>query len=308
MKFSGEPITEDKTCRGPVRDQSGSFTVIDCERCGWVHVAPVPSAAELAELYRSHYYGTEKPLYIQRYEEDRPWWEMTYADRYDTLESLLPEERRRILDVGSGPGLFLDTGRKRGWDVLGIEPSVQAAAHSRSLGLEIVEEFLTAETAKGLGRFDAIHMSEVLEHIPNPIDFLGICSTLLNPGGVICIVVPNDYNPLQQVLREQDGYAPWWLAPPHHLNYFTPSSLGAFVTRAGYDVRLTETTFPIEFFLLFGDNYVGNDALGRQCHQRRKRLEVLMNAGGQTPLRRRIYQSLAKEGIGREVMMFATKP
>ena len=294
-------------CAGPTLDEVNGFTVIDCQSCGWIHVSPVPRSEELADLYRSHYYGTEKPLYIERYEEDRSWWEMTYADRYDTFESMLPPGQRRILDVGSGPGLFLDTGRKRGWNTVGIEPAEQAAAHSRGLGLEIVEAFLTPETARQLGTFDVVHMSEVLEHIPDAANFLTLCASLLRPGGVLCIVVPNDYNPLQRVLREHDGYQPWWVAPPHHLNYFTPTSLATLVNRSGFDVALTETTFPIEFFLLFGDNYVGNDALGRASHGRRKRMEVLLDRGRLTPMRRRIYEAFAKEGIGREVMLFAIR-
>lgn len=295
-------------CTGPVIDRIDDFDVIDCRSCGWVHVFPVPSTADLASLYRAHYYGTEKPLYLQRYSEDQSWWDLTYNDRYDTFESLLPADRRRILDVGSGPGLFLLAGKKRGWTTLGVEPAEQAAAHSRELGLEIREEFLTSAVAETLGTFDVVHMSEVLEHIPDPLDFLGLSSRLLNRGGLICVVVPNDYNPLQKVLRAVDGYQPWWVAPPHHLNYFTPQSLDLLLERAGLDVLQVEGTFPIEFFLLFGDNYVGNDALGRECHGRRKRLEVLMEQGGQTALRRRLYTALAREGIGREVMIFARKP
>jgi SAM-dependent methyltransferase len=294
-------------CTGPTVDRVKGFDVIDCQACGWVHVFPVPSADELASLYKSHYYGTEKPLYLERYTEDQAWWDLTYRDRYDTFESFLPAGRRRILDVGSGPGLFLLTGKARGWKPIGVEPGEQPAAHSRGLGLEIVEDFLTPEVAARLGTFDVVHMSEVLEHIPDPVAFLGMSSQLLDRGGLICIVVPNDYNPLQKVLREAEGYQPWWVAPPHHLNYFTPKSLRGLLERTGFEVLHTEGTFPIEFFLLFGDNYVGNDTLGRQCHGRRKRLEVMMERGGQTPLRRRLYQALAAEGIGREVMMFGRK-
>lgn len=297
-------ITE---CSGPILDRVNDFDVIACGSCGWAHVHPTPSHDELATLYRSHYYGTQKPLYIERYEEDRAWWDLTYADRYDSFESFLPPDRRRLIDVGSGPGLFLLAGKGRGWTALGVEPAQQAAAHSRTLGLEIVEQFLTEDVAARLGRFDVVHMSEVLEHIPDPQAFLQLASSMLEPEGLVCIVVPNDYNPLQRVLREQDGYQPWWVAPPHHLNYFSPASLQSLLEKSGFEILVAESTFPIELFLLFGDNYVGNDALGRQCHGRRKRMEVLLERGGQTDLRRRIYRALAKEGVGREIMIVARR-
>lgn len=294
-------------CAGPILDTINDFEVIDCEACGWIHVFPTPSSEELASLYRSHYYGTEKPLYIERYEEDRAWWDLTYADRYDSFESILPADRRRLLDVGSGPGLFMLSGKNRGWTTLGVEPAQQAAAHSRTLGLDVVEQFLTQDLARQLGTFDVVHMSEVLEHIPDPHAFVALASGLLTPGGLLCIVVPNDYNPLQRVLREHDGYQPWWVAPPHHLNYFSPTSLQALLERSGFETLVSESTFPIEFFLLFGENYVGNDALGRQCHGKRKRLEVLLDRGGQGNLRRRLYRAFAMEGVGREVMVVARK-
>lgn len=295
------------SCQGPVVDRVNNFDVIDCRACGWVHVFPIPTADELASLYRSHYYGTEKPLYLERFKEDREWWELTYTDRYERFEQMLPTGRRRILDVGSGPGLFLATGKQRGWQVVGVEPAEQAAAHSREQGLEIVESFLTPEIARSIGTFDVVHMSEVLEHIPQPVDFLKMCHDMLAPGGILCIVVPNDYNPFQKALRAVDGYQPWWVAPPHHLNYFTPDSLGGLVKRSGFEVLVSEATFPIELFLFFGDNYVGNDALGRQCHGKRKRFEVMMHRAGLTDLRRRLYQSLTGQGIGREVMIFARR-
>ena len=59
-----------------------------------------------------------------------------------------------------------------------------------------------------LDKFDVIHMSEVLEHVPDPIDTLRITYTLLKPGGLLCLSVPNDYNPFQNVLREVCEYEP----------------------------------------------------------------------------------------------------
>jgi 2-polyprenyl-3-methyl-5-hydroxy-6-metoxy-1,4-benzoquinol methylase len=168
---------------------------------------------------------TEKPLYLKRYQEDAKWWDLVYRDRYDSFEKLLPVGGRRILDIGSGPGYFLLHGKQRGWETLGIEPSSQAATHSRNLGLKIVEDFLNNKTASKLGDFDVIHMSEVLEHIPDPLGMMNIAKQMLRPGGVICVAVPNDYNPFQTALKKACGYKPWWVSPPHHINYFDCTSL-----------------------------------------------------------------------------------
>ncbi len=298
-----ETIKQWQTHQGSVLDSVNGFEVINCDACGFKHVVPIPTPQELEAVYRHDYYSTEKPLYLERHREDLDWWNLAYGDRYDTFEATLPNDRRRILDIGSGPGFFLLHGKQRGWDTLGVEPSAQAVTHSRDLGLEIIEGFLSAEMAPQLGQFDVVHMSEVLEHIPDPAGMLRLAHSLLKPGGLLCVVVPNDYSPFQHVLRTALGYQPWWVAPPHHLNYFNFESLARLFSRVGFEVIEQEATFPIDLFLLMGDNYVGNDALGRACHGKRKVFEQNLTKAGLGDLRRDLYRAFATHGVGREVCM-----
>lgn len=292
---------------GTIIDSVKGFDVIECEACGFKHIVPIPTPAELDQVYRQDYYKKDKPLYIKRAIEDSDWWNLVYGERYDAFEQLLASDRRSILDVGSGPGYFLQHGKKRGWKTLGMEPSSQAAEYSRSCGLDIVEDFLSPKTAKEIGRFDVVHMSEVLEHIPNPFEMMTMACDLLNPGGLLCIVVPNDYSPFQQALRTGCNYQPWWLAPPHHINYFDFPSLERLFEKAHFQVLVREATFPIDMFLLMGDNYVGNDAMGRQCHGKRKAFEMNLARSGCKDLRRDLYRKLAEIGIGREVLVIGRK-
>jgi SAM-dependent methyltransferase len=289
--------------RGLVIDSATGFDVIECEMCRFKHIIPLPTAEELSLIYRHEYYSIDKPFYLKRVQEDLDWWNLVYNERYGIFEELLSPAHRRILDVGSGAGYFLLRGKERGWQALGIEPSTIAAAHTRSLGLTVVEGFLTEEIAGKLGTFDVVHMSEVLEHVPGPQRIMNLAGSLLNPGGLLCTVVPNDYNPFQTILREVCGYRPWWVAPPHHINYFNFSSLTGLFESCGLEVILRDTTFPIDMFLLMGDNYVDDDALGRQCHGKRKTFEEKLSAGGMEKLKQELYRGLAANGIGREVFL-----
>jgi SAM-dependent methyltransferase len=293
--------------RGAALDEVNGFTVIQCDRCRFKHIVPMPTPAELEHAYGHEYYSVEKPLYIQHVSEDLDWWNMIYRERYEQFERLLPEDRRRVLDVGSGPGFFLLHGQQRGWKTLGMEPSVQAAAHSRGLGLNVVQGFLSDATAAGLGTFDVVHLSEVLEHVPDPAGLLGVVHRLLDAGGLVCIIVPNDYSVFQEALRRSCGFAPWWVAPPHHINYFDFDSLRALLG-ARFEVISCEATFPIEIFLLMGDNYVGNDELGRRCHGKRKQFELSLDRAGLGDTKRRLYEGLADLHIGRDIVMVARKP
>ena len=72
----------------------------------------------------------------------------------------------------------------------------------------------------------------------------------------------------------------------------------------GFDVLHVEASFPIEQFLLSGRNYVGNNALGRECHKERKAFEsqLLLHAKDTA---KSLYRAWAEAGIGREFVIVA---
>lgn len=293
--------------KGRIIDSVNGYDIIQCAICSFKHAVPIPILKEVENFYRKDFYGKEYPLYLKRHREDLKWWNLAYSDRYETFEKIMSPGRRRILDIGSGPGFFLLRGKERGWKVFGIEPSLQAVEHSRALGLNVRNDFFTARTAKYLGKFDVVHLSEVLEHIPNPIELLKLARGLLNPGGLICVISPNDYNPFQHALRVVCRYKPWWVDPPEHVNYFDFNSLKNLLSRSGFKVILKETSFPMDIFLLMGDNYVGNEALGRKCHKKRMVFEKKLALAGLNQIKRQLYQAFAAVGLGREVMLIGMK-
>jgi SAM-dependent methyltransferase len=293
---------------GPRLAHVEGHDIIDCAGCGFRHAVPLPQPAMLEQTYRETYYAEEKPTFLHHAGEDQAWAELAQTDRLETLESILPPDRRRLLDIGSGPGFFLKTAQTRGWDVLGIEPSRQAAAHARELGVPVVEGFFNADSAPGLGRFDVVHMNNVLEHIPDPIALVTLARDLLNPGGLVCINVPNDFSPLQIAASAAQNTRQWWLAPPHHLNYFDFNSLEGLLRRLGLDVVERSTSFPMEAFVMMGDNYIDDPVLGRASHTKRKRFDLAFEAAGLKNVRRAFYRALAQEGIGREAVVIARLP
>ena len=292
---------------GQVVAAANGYDVIECTNCGFKHIIAIPSEDDLEQVYRDEFYKDEKPHYIDRYREDLEWWNTVYTRRYNILESHLHAHQRKILDIGSGPGYFILNGKNRGWQVKGIEPSVQAGQYSQLLGLDVENRFFDEQTSHTLGTFDVINMGEVLEHIPNPINLLDRVHRHLNTGGLICLIVPNDFNPLQLVLRDHMGFSPWWVAPPHHINYFNFKSLTNLVNRCGFEVVHQESTFPIDIFLLMGENYIGNDNIGRACHTKRIAFEMAFNNDGASHILSNLYSELANQGIGREVVLFAKK-
>jgi len=289
--------------KGLLSASNDNFDVIDCENCKFKHIIPIPTVQELDTVYQHDYYNKEKPLYLDQYKEDIDWWNLVYSRRYDLLEKYLLSEGRDLLDIGSGPGYFLLNGRDRGWRVMGMEPSNKAAEHSRTLGLDVLNEFYSKETASKLNKFDAVNISLVLEHIPNPAEFLRLIRSQLNKDGLISIVVPNDFNSIQLIARDGLSMNPWWVAPPHHINYFNFESLACLLAQSGFELVHRESTFPIDIFLLMGDNYISNQKIGRESHVRRMNFEKNVLQFGGSEMLEKLYNSFASQGLGREVVM-----
>jgi SAM-dependent methyltransferase len=289
---------------GPVIVSVAGRDVIDCRRCGFRHIDPLFTAEELKSFYEQEFYQSERADYFSRMEEDRDWWMLRYRHYYELLET--HAQGRRIADIGSGPGFFLEAGKARGWDVLGFEPSPVATRYAASRGLTVVNDFFSADAAKGHGAFDAIALSMVLEHVKDPIGLITQARGMLSPGGLLLLISPNDFNPLQMTLWKELGFRPWWINPRHHLNYFDLASGANFAKARGFEVLHVETSYPLEQFLIAGRNYVGNDEVGRACHKERKAFESALFAHDPA-LMRRFAATWASQGIGREFLVLGRK-
>ena len=303
-------IADDGTHRGRIVDRMNGYSIVACATCGFRHALPLPSPRDQRAAYEEAYYRDEKPAYVLHAREDAEWSRLGWDDRLSLFEDLLKRDSAQslhVLDIGCGPGWFLKAAAGRGWKTQGIEPSKQAAEHARDLGLNIMNAMFDETTAPRLERSDVVHLNNMLEHVADPIGLLRLAIGRAWPGGLICVGVPNDYNALQQAARAS-GTKPWWLVPPHHLNYFDFASLEALLKRFGLDIVETLTSFPMELFLLMGDDYVGNDSLGRECHARRKRFDLALEKAGLGEVRRKLYGALAKAGIGREAIIVARAP
>jgi 2-polyprenyl-3-methyl-5-hydroxy-6-metoxy-1,4-benzoquinol methylase len=310
MSHAASPseFLQDGPHNGPLIARASGHDIIDCFTCGFRHVLPLPDPASLEREYREKYYSEEKPTFIAHAGEDQAWFELAQLDRLALFEKLLPSARRRLLDIGCGPGFFLKTAIARGWEAHGLEPSRQAAAHARSLGATVTEAFFNWDTATTLGRYDVVNLTNVLEHVPDAAQVLSRTVHLLEAGGVLCVGVPNDFSILQHAARTVADTGDWWLAPPHHLNYFDFDSLEGAIEKLGLKLVERTTSFPMEAFLMMGDNYVGDPVLGRACHARRKNFDLAFEKAGLSATRRDLYRALARLGMGREAVVIATKP
>ena len=67
------------------------------------------------------------------------------------------------------------------------------------------------------------------------------------------------------------------------------------------------STYPLEWFILMGDDYIGNDNIGKKCHKKRKDFEIKMFEAGKFDILINIYRDFAQRGVGRQLTIIGQK-
>ena len=162
--------------------------------------------------------------------ESATWPDTVSAERWkvDLLEAYHPPGKR-VLDVGSGTGAFVEAVIEAGYEGEGydLSPGVAAAAQ-RDHGVTVHSGPLAA-----LDRdYDVVTLWDTLEHAPSPPQLLADCVRLLVPGGHLIVQSPHGHGLSARLLRGR-----WWvLGPADHLVMFSPGALGAALAGAGLEV------------------------------------------------------------------------
>lgn len=156
---------------------------------------------------------------------------------YDSM-FLHKERPGRLLDIGCGDGAFLERMRKQGWDVIGFEFDPEAARVAReNYGLQVVVGSLD-ECDFPSNAFDAITLSHVIEHLPNPKAVLQSCCRLLKENGKLAITTPNIKSLGHRSFRDA------WrgLEPPRHLILYSRDTLKSVLEETGLRVVMSATS------------------------------------------------------------------
>ena len=146
----------------------------------------------------------------------------------------------KMLEVGCGAGFLLKAAELEGYDVLGMDIGDENVRFAEDyLGIEVRnQDFLSAE-----GAFDWIAMHQLIEHVPNPADFIIQSKLLLKPGGILMITTPNLRFakamvkwPRRFFIRPRLGDA--FGHPPSHCVIFSPESIEGLLKKHGFKVTI----------------------------------------------------------------------
>jgi SAM-dependent methyltransferase len=224
-----------------------SYDIYWCSNCDTSHASPLAvDPAIYEDIYRNIENVPAYERYV-RYERgvlasDAPLDELAAAeDVYwairQCLETLAPRDRRvRLLDAGSGLGYLTYALDDAGYDVTGIDVSEVAVARATATFGALYEAAdVTRYAELHPAAFDAIVMTELIEHVTDVHGLLRGTLEALASGGVLLVTSPN---------KSSFAADAFWATenPPVHLWWFSERSIRALAGRLGCAVDFVDFT------------------------------------------------------------------
>jgi 2-polyprenyl-6-hydroxyphenyl methylase / 3-demethylubiquinone-9 3-methyltransferase len=146
-----------------------------------------------------------------------------------------------LLDVGCGAGLAAEALARAGFSVLGIDaasPLVAAAeAHAAGRGLPLAYRTALPEDLRAEGAlFPLITSLEVIEHVPDPAEFLATLRALLAPGGLLFLSTISRTLEALAVAKIGAEYVLRLLPPGTHdwRRFIRPAEMDRLLAAAGF--------------------------------------------------------------------------
>lgn len=199
--------------------------LVMCRNCGFVYTSPRPNLQALLDYYTQSSFASG-----QTYHDIDPssrHGRLT-AERVSFIQSCLAEfPGGRLLDIGASFGDLLMALNSPGWDLFGLEPSQRAVELARAHGLDMIHSDIESIDIDGLGRFEAVCMISLLEHLYDPKLAMSRVAELLKSEGVLVLEVPDSTRPFPTVAEFYSF---------EHLSHFTLGSLSRLLAQFGFEV------------------------------------------------------------------------
>lgn len=211
------------------------YDVVVCACCGFGFADGIPPQEAIDE-----YYGS-----MSKYEPEHQGGEQSdfhrrrFAVAAEFIRSTVAERQAAVLDLGCASGGLLGALQALGYtDLMGIDPSPQCVRAVRGLVSVRAAEGSLFRLPSGIGPFDVVLLSAVLEHVRDLRRAVRQVADLLTPGGYLYLEVPD----VTRFGSTPD--APFQEFSVEHINYFTLPSLVNLMGAEGFrlvDQRQTST-------------------------------------------------------------------
>lgn len=202
-----------------------------CPACSMMFQSEDSQAAKNRELIDGIY---------EEYLRDGASHKLLNARRVARMEELTGGlAGKKVLEIGTGPGVLAQFLLQAGAEYRGLEPSPLCFSHMEKhlpalKGL--VENSYYAPGMFPPESFDILVMTDTLEHIAGPLTFLRGVLPAVKAGGLVYLEVPSEtFIRPKGLLRSAFGLYNGYPTNPEHANLFTKRTLNRFINEAGLE-------------------------------------------------------------------------
>jgi SAM-dependent methyltransferase len=185
--------------------------------CGLIFFDPMIAGDGL--FYRKLYTG---------WGEDGPWTEAVSKRADYSRAAAMVKPEARVLDIGCGAAAFAPYVPHATY--VGLDDNYPAAGAA----VDIRNESLAAHAAAHVEEYDAVCAFHVIEHVPNPAQFVFDSQRCLKPGGYLILATPK----FPSTLNDIPNFV--FNAPPHHLTWWNEQALRTLAESVGLQVQSLE--------------------------------------------------------------------
>jgi 2-polyprenyl-3-methyl-5-hydroxy-6-metoxy-1,4-benzoquinol methylase len=196
-----------------------------CRDCSFIfsRAENNPNLTNAIEDYEPAYmdYFSEKPHDKRNHE-----WIIKILAKHKALRA------SRILDIGCGSGKFVQYLEEKGYEVFGLEPSkalFDTFLHADHFFNLTASQYLKQSPSD---KFDIIIISDVLEHVDDPLSFLRDVRSMMSPDGILFISTPDTGSSFARIAGKN-----WHYYNKYHLSLFSRSNLANAVRGIGLTPR-----------------------------------------------------------------------
>lgn len=203
-----------------------------CDHCGFIFAYTYPNEEGLKVYYSEYYRDSQllKDVEPKDFDHFYKGSEKNWSEK----PFLKGKKDPLIVEIGCGGGWFLKPYKDRGFRVMGFDydPNLTKMGrehHGLDLHCGSVEEAIQMGV-----QADYVYLSQVLEHIPDPLSFLKSLKKILKPDAVLKISVPS-----RNFLLFGGGttnYDPLEILSYPHFSLFDEFSFSVLAKRAGFKI------------------------------------------------------------------------
>lgn len=230
------------------------FTIYTCNACQLSKVYPTPDTSKIYSDFSDNMAQGNSKSYISYFKSKPAHFKyFIYEHRIKPLEkyasAIFNDKKCCVVDVGCGSGTFLAYMRLLGFENLwGLDYNQRNVEQIRD-SFKINAIHGDVNNLKLVPKANLLVLYDVLEHVPDPKNYLNSLYEHLDNSGIIQIRVPNYGSFWAIVLKKR-----WlWTIPPFHLNYFKIQSLKSILIETGFtDIEIfsNKSGFRLAFYFL----------------------------------------------------------